>query len=896
MGMENTYQKKADTVSFVDIPEIPQDRRAERAFLGSVLIQAEINYELMDILRPESFYFPNHKVIFEAMSALITRHEPIDMITLTSYLEDQKLLSHVGGKSAIADLVHEVPGAANIDSYARIIQKKSILRRLISAAADIGRLGYEQTNDTDEILDEAEKKIFSIANAAGTHKYKFLGDELKEAAERLVNLSKTGNELRGVPSGFKSLDNMLSGFQKSDLIILAARPSMGKTSLALDIARMAAVDHNIPVGIFSLEMSAQQLVDRMMSADSMVDAWKIRTGRVNMDDEFSKITNSLERLSKAPIYIDDQPGSTILKIRSTARRLKSEKNLQLIIIDYLQLIIPTVTRAQDSMVQQVTEISRSLKNLARELELPVIALSQLSRAVESRGGKPRLSDLRDSGCLAGDTLITDAQTGMRHSIKDLASKKEQLKVFALSDQFRIEKHQAIRFFSSGVKQLFLLKTRSGRSIRASANHPFRTLAGWKHLDQLSPDEHIAVPRAIEPIPGKDKLSENEVTFLAHLLGDGCILPKQPYHYTTASPMNQKTVTEVAYTLFQITARAVQQKNWMHIYFPSPYHLTHGKKHPITLWYEKLGIERVRSYEKRVPEAIFGCSKARIALFLQHLWSTDGNVSKKLLPGRKPSVSIYYASSSKTLAEQVAHLLLRLDVASTVRKAPSSHGYRMMYHVNVEESTNQIRFLQDIGIADERSLHVPHYIKTLQVIEPNTNVDAIPREAWRLVVTPAKEAQNMSWRDVARGLDIAYNGSALMQNGIGRERLATIGTLLASKMCAELATSDVLWDRIVSIEPDSVEEVYDATVPDIHNFVANDIIVHNSIEQDADVVMFIHREDKYTTDKTNIAEILIEKHRNGPIGKVDLYFDDKKTSFVSVDKSQYGEFHEDVANF
>ncbi len=406
--MENTYsgtKKSAEVVSLSDIPEIPQDRRAERAFLGAILVQAEINYELMDMLRPESFYFPNHHIIFQAMTDLIAKNEPIDMITLTSHLEDKKLLTSIGGKSAIADLVNEVPAAANIESYARIIQKKHTLRRLISASVDIGRLGYEQTNDVNEVLDEAEKKIFSISNSIGSNKYKTIGDELKEAAERLVNLSKTSSELRGVPSGFKGLDERLSGFQKSDLIILAARPSMGKTSLALDIARQAAVDHNIPVAIFSLEMSAQQLVDRMMSADSMVDSWKIRTGRVNMDDEFSKITGSLERLSKAPIYIDDQPGTTILKIRATARRLKKEKNLQLIIVDYLQLIIPTFTRAQDSMVQQVTEISRSLKNLARELNMPVIALSQLSRAVESRGGRPRLSDLRDSGSIEQDADV-----------------------------------------------------------------------------------------------------------------------------------------------------------------------------------------------------------------------------------------------------------------------------------------------------------------------------------------------------------------------------------------------------------------------------------------------------------------------------------------------------------
>jgi replicative DNA helicase len=249
------------------------------------------------------------------------------------------------------------------------------------------------------------------------------------------------------------------------------------------------------------------------------------------------------------------------------------------------------------------------------------------------------------------------------------------------------------------------------------------------------------------------------------------------------------VIEAAHSLFGITAKTVRQKNWVHVYFTAPFHLTRGKKHPITTWFEKLRIERVRSYKKQVPEAIFGCSKARSALFLRHLWSTDGNISKKVMPRRKPSVSIYYASSSKKLAEQVGHLLLRLNIRSTMRTVPSAKGYRTMYHVCVEGTPNQLQFLETVGIADERAHYIQHYIRTLKAIEPNTNIDTIPREAWRLVIAPAKEAENLSWRDVAHKLDIAYNGSALMQTGIGRDRLATIGTLLASKTCLELATSD-----------------------------------------------------------------------------------------------------------
>src|SRR5581483_6952206 len=265
--------------------------------------------------------------------------------------------------------------------------------------------GFDEAAELDDILDKAEKRIYDLTNNSSTHKFIELKDALGEAWERLDKLHKSKDEMRGIPTGFKELDNKLAGLQKSDLIILAARPSMGKTSLALDIARQAAINHNIPVGIFSLEMSSQQLVDRMLAAQSRVDGWKLRTGKLSLDSEFDKIRDSLDPLSRAPIFVDDQPGNNILKMRSVARRLKAEKGLGLIVVDYLQLMVPSSNRNYDSMVHQVTEISRSLKQLARELDVPVLALSQLSRAVEQRGGKPRLSDLRDSGSIEQDADV-----------------------------------------------------------------------------------------------------------------------------------------------------------------------------------------------------------------------------------------------------------------------------------------------------------------------------------------------------------------------------------------------------------------------------------------------------------------------------------------------------------
>lgn len=386
----------------------PQHLESEMALLGGILRSADAIYEVIDIVTVESFYADKHKVIFETMLELNGRGEPIDIVTMSAKLADKSLLEKVGGRTYLGELISSIPPASNIRYYAELVKKKHTLRRLISSAEHISELGYDEGRDTDELLDIAEKQIFDISNSSNVARFIPVGATLDEAWDRLERLHQSKDELRGVPTGFKDLDAMLSGFQKSDLIILAARPSMGKTALALDIARQAALNHGVPVGIFSLEMSSQQLVDRMLSADSQVNAWKLRTGKLSIEHDFEKLRNSIDRLSKAPIYIDDQPGNNILKMRSVARKLKIEKGLGMIVVDYLQLITPTGGSAKsDNVVQQVTEISRALKQLARELEVPVLALSQLSRDVEKRGGdgRPKLSDLRDSGSIEQDADV-----------------------------------------------------------------------------------------------------------------------------------------------------------------------------------------------------------------------------------------------------------------------------------------------------------------------------------------------------------------------------------------------------------------------------------------------------------------------------------------------------------
>lgn len=383
----------------------PQNIDSEKALLGSIMLDPKVMNDVLDHVTSDSYYAEKHRIIFKTMVELASKSEPIDLLTVSSKLKDNRMLDQVGGMTYLTELVNAVPSASSADYYAQMVKKTFVMRQLIEAAEHISSLGYNESHDLEHLMEASERKIYEVTHGAtGAGKFIEMKDALGEAWDRWEMLHNSKDGFRGVPTGFKALDNMLSGLQKSDLIILAARPSMGKTSLALDIARQAATLHSAKVAIFSLEMSSQQLVDRMVAAESRVDAWKLRTGKMSMDEEFEKLRSALEPLSKAPIYVDDQPGATIQKMRSTVRRLQSEKGVDLIVVDYLQLITPTKTKS-DNVVQQITEISRDLKNMAREFNVPVLALSQLSRAVEQRGGRPRLSDLRDSGSIEQDADV-----------------------------------------------------------------------------------------------------------------------------------------------------------------------------------------------------------------------------------------------------------------------------------------------------------------------------------------------------------------------------------------------------------------------------------------------------------------------------------------------------------
>ncbi len=379
----------------------PSSEEAEICVLGAILIDNDAVLAVSEFLRPEHFYNNNYGKIYEAMMKLYEDRMPIDIVTVSEKLRETKLLKRIGGKAFLTRLASEVPTAANVESYGRIIKSLSAKRELISAAGRITEKAFDEALPTDQLLDLAEQEIFSLSQRHLKSIPTSLKEVLTASFDRLDELQKMGTGLRGVPTGFKGLDNILAGMQDSNLLILAARPGVGKTAFALNIARYVSVEKKLPVCVFSLEMSKEELVDRLLVRQGLIDAWKLKTGQLSSTD-FDSLSEAMGVLADAPLYIDDTPGLTVTELRTKARRLQIDKGIKLIVVDYLQLMHGST---RDNRVQEVAEISQGLKNLARELKIPVLALAQLSRAMEARGGKPRLSDLRESGSIEQDADV-----------------------------------------------------------------------------------------------------------------------------------------------------------------------------------------------------------------------------------------------------------------------------------------------------------------------------------------------------------------------------------------------------------------------------------------------------------------------------------------------------------
>jgi replicative DNA helicase len=665
----------------------------------------------------------------------------------------------------------------------------------------------------------------------------------------------------------------------TDHLYLAGRAMIPthNSTLGIDIARAAAIKHGMATAVFSLEMSRTEITMRILSAEATIQLQDLRKG-LKGQEQWNKLARIMGKISDSPLFIDDSPNMSLMEIRAKCRRLKQQHNLKMVIIDYLQLM--SSGKKVESRQQEVAEFSRALKLLAKELEVPVIAISQLNRGPEQRTDKrPQMSDLRESGCLPAETRILRADTGAETSIGEIArSGEKDLTVWALDDGLRYTKRTMTHAFSTGVAPVFRLTLASGKTVRATENHPFHTYEGWKPLSSLRSGDRVAVPRHVpSPLLVSD-WADSEVIMLAHLIGDGSFVKRQPIRYASIDEANLEAVTKAA-LVFGISAVRDEYAaaRCTTLRLPAPFQLARGRRNPIAEWLDELGLFGARSHEKFVPSDVFTLPKEQIALFIRHLWATDGSVTvqKNGRGGR-----VYYASTSRRLVDDVSRLLLRFGIQTRVRVTKKA-GYRDGHTLDISGVDSQRRFLREIGVHGARGVAAERLLQIVLEITGNTNVDTIPRQVWDDVRDSMSE-KAMTTREFQRALGTQYCGSALYASNPSRQRLAKVAEVLDDAALELMAVNDVFWDSVVAIEPDGIEEVYDATVLDCHNFIANGISVHNSIEQDADLVILLHR-DRSDPERDGEADVIVAKHRNGPTADLVLAFQGHYSRFSNMAK-------------
>lgn len=773
----------------------PQNLDAEQSVLGSILLDNEVFARIEGSIRAEHFYKEGHRKIFRGMERLFRQGEPIDLVTLTEELRRSGELDSVGSVPYLIGLADSVPTAAYAENYARIVAEKALLRELIARSGTIMQTAYDAAMPVEQILDKAEAAIFEMGSLRGSKDFLGMGELVSDTFAYINELFANPDPVSGLRTGFKELDQLTAGLQPSSLNVLAARPSMGKTALALSIAQNVALREAKPVGVFSLEMSGVQLVTRMLCSEARVDMSRVRNGQLS-DRDFQRLADTAGRMSEAKIFIDDNADMTVMELRSRARRLISEHGPGLIVIDYLQLMSGG---SSENRQQEISNISRGLKALARELDVPVLVLSQLSRAVESRPNKrPMLSDLRE--CVTGDTLVALAD-GRRVPIARLVG--TQPEVLAVDAVGKLVRARSDKVWKVGARVVFEVRLASGRRIRATAKHRLLTEDGWRRVGELAKGTRLATARRLPEPVYPERWPDSRVALLGQLIGDA------------------------------------------------------GQ----------------RSYDERIPEEVFRLANDQVALLLSHLWAAGGCIE----PGKPGEQAIFYAANCSGLAYDVAALLLRFGIHARIQGV-RNEGYPAGYRVRVAGSTHQKLFLQSVGSFGLHRVAAQEMSAKLEHIDVNPTVDALPRQG------PTDTALAMA--KISRPLEARVRGLVKTE----RSRLVTPTLAVAASQpttskdqhVAQVAESDLFWDEFVERSEVGTELVYDLTVPGMANWCADNIISHNSgaIEQDADLVMFIYRDEYYdpNSEKQGIAEVIIGKQRNGPVGSVDLQFHNAHVRF------------------
>lgn len=780
----------------------PQDLGAEQSVLGGMLLSKDAIADVGEAVRGHDFYKPAHELIFDAVIDLYSRGEPADAITVADELSKRGDLQRAGGQAYLHDLIQSVPTAANAGYYAQIVAERAVLRRLVEAGTKIVQMGYAQGGgDVEEIVNAAQAEVYTVAEKRGGEDYAPLWDTLNETMTEIEVAAGRTDEMTGVPTGFTDLDELTHGLHPGQMIVVAARPAIGKSTLGVDIARAAAIHHQMATAIFSLEMSRSEITMRVLAAEASIQLQHLRRGKMS-DPDWRKLSRVVGRISDSPLYIDDSPNLALMEIRAKARRLKQQHNLKLIVIDYLQLM--TSGKKVESRQQEVSEFSRALKLLAKELQVPVIAISQLNRGPEQRTDKrPAMSDLRESGCLPAETRILRADTGAETTIGELVETgAKDIDVWALDDSLRYVKRKMTHAFSTGTAVVFKLTLASGKTVRATENHPFLAYEGWTPLAQLRQGDRVAVPRHVPSPRALTEWEDARVILLAHMLGDG----------------------------------------------------------------------RQSSLMDRVPEEVFSLPKAQIALFLTHLWSTGGAVT---IDGEGGTGRLSLAVS-RDLADDVSRLLLRFGIQVEIRDGA----------VVIAEVDSQRRFLQEIGVHGVFAQAADDLLSLVRQAREHIDADAVAPEVWEDVREAVVE-RGPSRRELAAAVTSGHAGAVAYATSPSREPVAQLAAVLDRAELDLAAVNDVFWDTVVAVEADGVEEVYDATVLGRHNFVANGIAVHNSIEQDADLVILLHRDRDPGSEREGEADVIVAKHRNGPTADIVLGFQGHYARFSNLAKDSGG---------
>jgi replicative DNA helicase len=1019
----------------------PHDVAAEQCVLGGMLLSKDAISDVIEVIRPADHYRPAHQLIHEAILDLYGRGEPADAITVANELTRRGEIARVGGGPYLHTLIASVPTAANAGYYARIVRERAILRRLVEAGTRIVQFGYAGDADADDLVDRAQAEVFAVTDRRASEDYQSLSEIMPGALDEIEAIGSRGGVLTGVPTGFSDLDALTNGLHAGQMIVIAARPGIGKalaldtplptpagwttmgevrvgdqligadgkpttvvaatevmhgrpcyevefddgtviiadqnhqwvtwspglvppqvvttgeiartlrrdlalarsnhavaltaqlepshaglpgsgqrrasdrwryivdiravpsrpvrcaqvdsadhlylagrgmipthnSTLALDFARAAAIKHSMTTVLFSLEMGRNEITMRLLSAEARVPLSTMRTGQMN-DDDWARLARRMSEVADAPLFIDDSPNMSMMEIRAKCRRLKQRNDLKFVIVDYLQLM--SSPKRVENRQQEVSEMSRSLKLLAKEIEVPVVALSQLNRGPEQRTDKrPLLSDLRESGCLTAGTRILRADTGSEVTLGDLmASGVRNLPVWSLDERMRLVPRTMTHAFPSGIKEVFRVRLASGREVQATANHPFLTYGGWRQLSDLRAGSRVAVPRYVPAPLNAREMPEPEIVMLAHLIGDGSFVRNQQIRYASVDEVNLAAVTEAARYFGIAAARDdYEVARGTTLRLAAPHHTTHGRHNPIGVWLDSMSLLGLRSHEKFIPARIFSLPQNQLALFFNHLWATDGSVTV----AKSGAVRVYYGTTSERLARDVQSLLLRFGITAGLRAVGNLYGHPQ-WTVDVKGVKDQRRFLDEIGVHGARGLAVVKAQRRLDSMTAAGRLDTIPSDVWPRVSGIMKE-RSISLNRIQAAVGSSSRGDLNANICPTRTRIRKIAQVLDDAELEMLATNDVFWDAVVSTESIGYQSVYDATVLGTHNFIANGINIHNSIEQDSDVVILLHREDAYEKEspRAGEADLIVAKHRNGPTATLTVAFQGHYSRFVEM---------------